>query len=99
MKSILHLFVACVVFMQAKVHGASLKKSQIGLQLYSLRNQFQTNVPAMLDLVKNFGVRSVELAGTYNRSPADFRTDLAAHGLKAISGHSHSSVFATIRKV
>jgi len=73
--------------MQANVHGASLKKSQIGLQLYSLRNQFQTNVPATLDLVKNFGVRSVELAGTYNRSPADFRTDLAAHGLKAISGH------------
>jgi sugar phosphate isomerase/epimerase len=87
MKSILQIAVASFVFMQFNAQAESLKNSQIGLQLYSLRNQFQTNVPATLNLVKNFGVCSVELAGTYNRSPEEFRTDLAARGLNAISGH------------
>ena len=87
MKSILQVALACFIFLQTNLHAASLENSQIGLQLYSLRNQFQTNVSGTLDLVKNFGVHSVELAGTYNRSPEEFRTNLAARGLNAISGH------------
>jgi sugar phosphate isomerase/epimerase len=58
-----------------------------GLQLYSLRNQFAKDVPGTLDEVKGFGVKYVELAGTYKLAPEKFRAELDARGLKAISGH------------
>jgi len=75
------------LFMFASAHAASVPQSRIGLQLYSLRNEFQTNVPATLDLVKEFGIRNVELAGTCQFTPEQFKAQLDARGLKAISGH------------
>jgi sugar phosphate isomerase/epimerase len=60
---------------------------QIGLQLYSLRNQLATNVPGTLDEIKGWGITNVELAGTYNLTPEQFKAQLDAHGLNAFSGH------------
>jgi sugar phosphate isomerase/epimerase len=62
-------------------------KGPIGLQLYSLRAQFAKDVPGTLDVVKSFGIKYVELAGTYNLSPAEFKSQLDSHGLVPISGH------------
>jgi sugar phosphate isomerase/epimerase len=62
-------------------------KGHVGLQLYSLREQFKKDVPATLDEVKSFGIRYVELAGTYNLPPEQFKTELAKRGIKAISAH------------
>lgn len=62
-------------------------KGPIGLQLYSLRADFAKDVPGTLAKVKSFGIRNVELAGTYGQSPEKFTAQLAANGLKAISGH------------
>jgi sugar phosphate isomerase/epimerase len=59
----------------------------VGLQLYSLREQFAKNVPATLDEVRAFGFRDVELAGTYGLTPAQFRAQLDARGLRAVSAH------------
>lgn len=59
-----------------------------GLQLYSLRSQFKLKgVPRTLDLVKSFGIREVELAGTYGLSPEQFLQELSSRGLKAVSAH------------
>ncbi len=69
------------------LHAAPLKKSAIGLQLYSLRTQLATNVPGTLAEVKGWGVKNVELAGTYNLTPEQFKEQLDAQGLNAISGH------------
>ena len=71
---------------QAAGIGRSFK-GPIGLQLYSLRDQFSKNVPATLDQVHSFGIHYVELAGTYNLSPEKFKELLAAKGLQPISGH------------
>jgi sugar phosphate isomerase/epimerase len=57
------------------------------LQLYSLRNQFQTDVPRTLDQVRSFGIKYVELAGTYGLEPQAFNDALKAKGLQAISAH------------
>lgn len=57
----------------------------VGLQLYSLRNQFAKDVPGTLDVARGFGIEYVELAGTYNMPPAEFRSMLLAKGLKPIS--------------
>lgn len=62
-------------------------KGPLGLQLYSLRDDFKKDVPGTLDKVKAFGFREVELAGTYNLSPEKFRAELDARGLKAVAGH------------
>jgi sugar phosphate isomerase/epimerase len=62
-------------------------KGPVGIQLYSLRDMFAKDVPAALDQVKAFGITNVELAGTYGMTPAQFRAQLDAHGLKAIAGH------------
>ena len=66
--------------------GASFK-GPVGLQLYSLRDQFQKDVPGTLARVKDFGFRIVELAGTYNLTPAQFKQTLDRDGLTAVAGH------------
>jgi sugar phosphate isomerase/epimerase len=62
-------------------------KGPLGLQLYSLRDQFAKDVPGTLDKVRDMGFKEVELAGTYGLSPEDFKKELDARGLKAVSGH------------
>ena len=62
-------------------------KGPIGLQLYSLREQFRKDVPGTLDEVKNFGFKYAELAGTYDVPPEKFKQELASRGIEAVSGH------------
>src|SRR3954469_5627594 len=59
----------------------------VGLQLYSLREQFKKEVPGTLDKVRDFGFVDVELAGTYGLTPEKFKGELAARKLRAVSGH------------
>ena len=59
----------------------------VGLQLYSLRNQFTTDVPRTLDQVRSFGIKYVELAGTYGVEPQAFNAELKSRSLQAISAH------------
>ena len=84
-KSLLH---SSLIFAIGTIaaHAASFNES-IGLQLYSLRADFTKNVPASLEKVRSFGIRDVELAGTYNLSPEKFKEMLTANKLKAVSGH------------
>src|SRR4051812_15071474 len=62
-------------------------KGPIGLQLYSLREQFAKDVPGTLDKVRDFGFKDVELAGTYGLTPKQFKAELDSRGLNAVSGH------------
>lgn len=62
-------------------------KGPVGLQLYSLRAQFTKNVLQGLEITKGFGIRDVELAGTYNQRPELFRETLRAAGLNPVSAH------------
>jgi sugar phosphate isomerase/epimerase len=62
-------------------------KERIGLQLYSLREQFSKDVPGTLEQVRAFGIKYLETAGTYGLTPEKFRAELDSRGLKAVSGH------------
>lgn len=62
-------------------------KGPVGLQLYSLRDQFKTNVPGTLDEVKSFGIKYAELAGTYGMTPEKFIEELNSRGIKAVAAH------------
>ena len=60
-------------------------KADPGLQLYSLRDDLKKDVPGTLKKVQGFGIRLVELAGTYELPPAKFKELLTAHGLQPVS--------------
>ena len=62
-------------------------KGPVGLQLYSLRDQFKKDVNAALDQVRAFGITNVELAGTYGVAPDKFKEQLDSRGLRAVSAH------------
>ena len=62
-------------------------KGPVGLQLYSLRDQFKKDVGGTLDQVRAFGITNVELAGTYGLTPEQFKAQLDARQLKAVSSH------------
>jgi sugar phosphate isomerase/epimerase len=75
---------------RAGAKGTGTSKSfqgPVGLQLYSLRDTFQTNVPLALQFAKNFGFLEVELAGTYGLSPETFREGVRRSGLKPVATH------------
>lgn len=62
-------------------------KGPVGLQLYSLREQFKQDVGKTLDQVRAFGITNVELAGTYGVPPEKFKEQLDARHIKAVSSH------------
>jgi sugar phosphate isomerase/epimerase len=76
-----------LIFLFWTSRSSSINKNQIGLQLYSMRNQLGQDVPGALGKVKAFGFVNVELAGTYGLTPEQFREHLDRQGLSAFSGH------------
>lgn len=55
---------------------------ELGLQLYSLRNQFKTDVPGTLDLIQSWGITNIEGGDSYGVPLSDFKNMLKARGLK-----------------
>jgi len=65
----------------------TIPRKAVGLQLYSLRDQFKKDVAQTLDQVRAFGITNVELAGTYGVAPEKFKELLDARKLKAVAAH------------
>jgi sugar phosphate isomerase/epimerase len=57
----------------------------IGLQLYSLRNEFKTDVAGTLAKVKAWGIKNIEGGGTYGMSMEDYKKLLKENNLKIVS--------------
>lgn len=60
-------------------------QTEIGLQLYSLRHQFKTEVPETLDLVQQWGIREVEGGDTYGLPLDEYKKLLKENKLKMVS--------------
>lgn len=58
---------------------------EIGLQLYSLRNQFKTDVPGTLAKIKSWNIKEIEGGGTYGLSMEEYKNLLAANNLEMVS--------------
>ncbi len=68
------------------VFSPSLKaQTEIGLQLYSLRNEFKTEIPGTLQKIENWKIHEIEGGGTYGLPMDDFKKLLAEHHLKMVS--------------
>ncbi len=72
----------------------------LGLQLVSLHKNLDADVPAGLGLVKSFGIKLVETAGTNGLTPEQFRAQVDANGLKVIGSHfQYDALAADLPKV
>jgi sugar phosphate isomerase/epimerase len=63
----------------------SLNAQEIGLQLYSLRQQFKTDVPGTLARIKSWNIHEIEGGGTYGLPTDEYKKLLAQNNLKMIS--------------
>lgn len=64
-----------------------MAKLPIALQLYSVRQDCEKDLPGVLAAVKNMGYDGVEFAGYYGRTAEDLKRLLDDHGLKVAGSH------------
>ena len=60
-------------------------QTTVGLQLYSFRNEFKTDVPGTLQKISEMGIRQIEGGGTYGLPMNEFKQLLAKNKLTTIS--------------
>jgi len=71
----------------ATLLAAAPKKIPVALQLFSVRQQCEMDLPRTLARVSQMGYEGVELAGYYGRPPLEFRRLLAEHNLPIYGAH------------
>jgi sugar phosphate isomerase/epimerase len=72
-------FIAFFLFVQG------LEAQEIGLQLYSLREQFKVDVPGTLAKIKSWNIREIEGGGTYGLPINEYKKLLSQNGLEMVS--------------
>ena len=74
------------VFITILAIGFSLPicAQEIGLQLYSLRNQFKTNIEGTLKTISDWGIDKVEGGDTYGMDEAEFRALLGQYNINVV---------------
>ena len=73
-----------IVIVSFFISFQSLHAQEIGLELYSLRNQFKTDVPGTLAKIKSWNIHEIEGGGTYGLSVSAYKKLLAQNDLKMI---------------
>lgn len=77
----LWLFLIAIVFLGPTRGNAQ----EVGLQLYSLRNQFKEDIPSTLKTIKDWGITILEGGDTYGMPEEEFKGLLAENNLKMVS--------------
>ncbi|MFC2148847.1 MAG: sugar phosphate isomerase/epimerase [Eudoraea sp.] len=73
---------------------------EVGLQLYSLRNQFKTDVPGTLKLVNEWGITKIEGGGSYGLPMDEYKKLLKDNNLEMVSvGAGYEDLQNDIEKV
>lgn len=78
---IIKLFAVAVVFIQS----TAIHAQEIGLQLYSLREQMKTDVEKYHEIIDQWGIKYIEGGGTYGMSMEEYLDLLGRHGLQMVS--------------
>ncbi|MCL2378326.1 MAG: sugar phosphate isomerase/epimerase [Defluviitaleaceae bacterium] len=72
-----------------------MSKPIVALQLYTVRDFAEKDLPGTLSQIKAMGYDAVELAGTYGLETAAFKQLLDDTGLEAVSAHVPMEAFET----
>lgn len=78
-------YLMLLAFVLTVFSGSLQAQKEIGLQLYSLRNEFKTEVPGNLERIKNWDIREIEGGSTYGLSIEEFKNLLRQNKLKMVS--------------
>jgi len=62
-----------------------IASQEVGLQLYSLRDQFKEDVPGTLELINDWGISKIEGGGTYDLPMKEFEALLKKNNLEVVS--------------
>jgi len=75
----------CMALLLSVATITSATAQQIGLQLYSLRNEIPKDVAGSLALIKSWGIQEIEGGGTYNLTMEEFKALCKTNNLKMVS--------------
>lgn len=78
---LLGLFLIAMIFFGT----TNVTAQEVGLQLYSLRNQFKEDIPSTLKLINDWGITVVEGGDSYGMPEEEFKGLLAKNNLKVVS--------------
>ncbi|MEG3657910.1 sugar phosphate isomerase/epimerase [Arenibacter palladensis] len=78
---LLGLFLIAMIFFGT----ANVTAQEVGLQLYSLRNQFKEDIPSTLKLINDWGITVLEGGDSYGMPEEEFKGLLAKNNLKVVS--------------
>lgn len=74
----------CVFILLSSLFTLSYAQ-EIGLQLYSLRNEIPTDVPGSLAIIKDWGIKEIEGGSTYSLSIEEFNALCKKNNLNMVS--------------
>ncbi|MGZ5282872.1 MAG: sugar phosphate isomerase/epimerase family protein [Bacteroidia bacterium] len=74
-----------ILLMLVCINNNLSAQTEIGIQLYSFRNDIPKDVPGMLSNISKMGFRYIEGGGTYNLSPEAYKELLQKNDLQMIS--------------
>jgi sugar phosphate isomerase/epimerase len=81
-----HTFFTLTLFVSAFfIPAKRLTAQEIGLQLYSLRNEFKQDVPRTLARIKEWNIKEIEGGGTYGFPVEEYKKLLSQNKLKMVS--------------
>lgn len=87
--------ISCLLLVAGAMLSCDSKKNpEIGLQLYSLRNEFREDVSGTLAAISEMGIKQLEGGGTYGLSMEEYQTMLKENNLEIVSVGAD---FATLR--
>ena len=84
---------AAILVLILSARGVSAQ--EIGLQFYSLREQFKTDVPGTLAVIKSWNIKIIEGGSTYGMPQDEFKKLVAANGLQIVSVGADFNELAT----
>lgn len=85
MKSIVYLLSSLLLFVSCATENTD--KTGIGIQLYSLRNEFPKDVPGTFKMISDWGIKYLEDGndGTYGYTMEEYKAMMAENNLKMVS--------------
>ncbi len=85
MKTIKHFWMVTGVVILFQFVAFTATAQEVGLQMYSLRNQFKTDVPGTLKLISDWGITKLEGGGTYGLPLEEYQQLLKQNNLEVVS--------------
>lgn len=85
MKQVYQYLALAVLFIFSPMSIFKSQSQEVGIQLYSLRNQFKKDIPSTLELISGWGLTKVEGGSTYGMDLKEFQGLLKKNNLSVVS--------------